>query len=124
MLAARLYVGAVVVFAALPTRAALDATVGERQAIVTLAAHFVEFVLLGVLVTLAARRRRPRREATLLTVAVGVAVAVGTELLQWPLPWRSFEAGDLVADLAGLALGVALVSLRGAAARGGPGRRA
>ena len=52
--AARLYVAAVMVFAALPTRDVLEATVGQRQSAATLLAHFAEFLVLGVLVVLAA----------------------------------------------------------------------
>ncbi len=113
----------VVVFAALPTRGALEATVGERQSTVTLIAHFAEFIVLGVLVMSAASRSRDRREALALTVTVGVAVALGTELLQLVLPWRSFEVRDLAVDVLGLAVGVALVSLRRAVPREAPGRR-
>jgi len=124
VLAARLCAAAVVVFAALPTRGALEATVGERQSAVTLAAHFAEFVVLGVLVALAASRRRARREALVVAAALGVALALGTEVLQLALPWRSFEVRDLVVDVLGLAVGLALVSRRRAGARGAPGRRA
>jgi VanZ family protein len=116
-------VAVVVVFAALPTRAALEATVGERQSTATLIAHFAEFIVLGVLVMSAAGCSRGRRGALVLTVTVGVAVALGTELLQLVLPWRSFEVRDLAVDVLGLAVGVALVSLRGAAPRAAPGRR-
>lgn len=114
---------AVLVFAALPTRGALEATVGERQSTVTLIAHFAEFIVLGALVLVAARRGRDAREALALAVAVGVAVALGTELLQLALPWRSFEVRDLAVDLLGLAVGLALVSRRGAGARAARGHR-
>ncbi|MBN2205658.1 MAG: VanZ family protein [Thermoleophilia bacterium] len=114
---------AVLVFAALPTRGALEATVGDRQSTVTLVAHFAEFIVLGMLVLAAARRDRGAREALTRAVAVGVAVALGTELLQAALPWRSFEVRDLVLDLLGLAVGLALVSRRGAGARAARGRR-
>jgi VanZ family protein len=124
VLAARLYAAAVVVFAALPTRGALEATVGERQSAVTLAAHFAEFVVLGVLVALATSRRRARREALVVAAVLGVALALGTEVLQLALPWRSFEVRDLVVDVLGLAVGLALVSRRCAGARGAPGRPA
>jgi VanZ family protein len=123
VLAARLYVAAVVVVSLMPTRQPLEATFGERQTTATLSAHFLEFVVLGVLVTLAAARRRGPREARLVAVAVGMTVAVVTELLQGVLPYRSLEVRDLVVNLLGLAVGLAAVSLRGAA-RGGPERRA
>ncbi len=109
---------AVVVFAALPTREALEATVGERQGAVTLAAHLLEFVVLGLLVAAAVSLRRSPWETLVLTALVGLAVALGTELLQWALPWRSFEVRDLAVDVVGLALGLALASLRRRAARG------
>ena len=124
VLAARLYAAAVVVFAALPTRGALEATVGERQSAVTLAAHFAGFGGLGGLVARAASRRRARPEALVVAAALGVALALGTEVLQLALPWRSFEVRDLVVDVLGLAVGLALVSRRRAGARGAPGRRA
>jgi VanZ family protein len=113
----------VLVFAALPTRGALEATVGERQSTITLIAHFAEFVVLGVLVSAAARCGRDARGALVRAAAVGVAVALGTELLQLALPWRSFEVRDLAVDLLGLAVGLALVSRPGAGARGPRGRR-
>lgn len=124
VLAARLYVAAVVVFAALPTRGALEATVGDRQGAVTLAAHFLEFVVLGVLVATAGSRTRGPREALVVAAVVGLAVALGTELLQWALPWRSFEVRDLAVDVLGLAAGLALVSLRRRAAPAAGARRA
>jgi len=124
VLAAWLYAAAVVVFAALPTRGALDATVGERQTTVTLVAHFAEFVVLAVLVTAAASRRGGRRRALLVALGVGTALALGTELLQVALPWRSFEVRDLALDLLGLGVGLSLVSLRRAAARAAAARRA
>jgi len=116
-------VAAVLVFAALPTRGALEATVGDRQSTVTLIAHFAEFIVLGALVLAAARRRRDARDALVRAVTVGLAVALGTELLQLALPWRSFEVRDLAVDLLGLVLGLALVSRRGVGARAAPGRR-
>lgn len=115
---------AVLVFAALPTRGALEATVGDRQSTVTLIAHFAEFIVLGVLVLVAARRHRGAREALGWAITVGVAVALGTELMQLALPWRSFQVRDLAVDLLGLALGLAFVSRRRAGARAARGRRA
>ena len=124
VLAARLYVVAILVFAVLPTRSALEATVGDRQTAATLSAHFLEFLLLGVLVTLAAARRRSWRRALGVAAAAGAAVALGTEVLQWVVPWRSFEVRDLAVDLLGLGVGLALVSLWRAGARAASGRRA
>jgi VanZ family protein len=116
-------VAAVLVFAALPTRGALEATVGERQSTVTLIAHFAEFVVLGALVLAAARRGRGARAALARAVAVGVAVALGTEVLQAALPWRSFEVRDLALDLLGLAVGLVLVSRLTVGAPAPPRRR-
>ncbi len=124
VLVARLYVAAVVVVSVLPTRRPLEAGFGERQTTATLVAHFLEFVVLGVLVALAAARRRGPRAARLVALAVGVAVAVVTELLQGPLPYRSLEARDLALNLLGLGVGLVVVSLLGPAAKGAPERRA
>jgi VanZ family protein len=123
-IAAVVYVAAVLAFSLVPTRGALEATVGERQTTTTLVAHFLEFAALGVLVTRAAATRRSRNMALLVGLGVGLVVAAATELVQLPLPYRSMELRDLAVDAAGLATGLLLVSLwpsspRGAAARRG-----
>jgi VanZ family protein len=65
-------------------------------------AHLVSFALLAVL-TSAARWPIPRWGQWGLLVAY----AMGTELVQAFLPWRTAELGDFLQDLAGIAAGLA-----------------
>ena len=62
--------------------------------------HFLGFTLLGVLIA-AARWPIPRWAVW----GLAVTYALGTEVVQAFLPWRTAEAGDFVQNLAGIAVG-------------------
>ncbi len=66
--------------------------------------HCACFLLLGALAVLSQRQPRAVRYAALAMVGLGIAI----ELVQWFLPWRSFEWLDIMADGVGVALGYAL----------------
>ena len=129
LLARRLTLGwaaAILVFALLPTHAALSATVGERETLTTQVGHFIEFAVLAALGLwwMGARTQRagdegtrgragarPAGAAASLRSVVGVwamTVALGAliEVLQAPIPYRSAQVGDLVMDAAGAAAGL------------------
>ena len=129
LLARRLALGwaaAILVFALLPTHAALSATVGERETLTTQVGHFIEFAVLAALGLwwMGARTQRagdegtrgragarPAGAAASLRSVVGVwamTVALGAliEVLQAPIPYRSAQVGDLVMDAAGAAAGL------------------
>ena len=129
LLARRLTLGwaaAILVFALLPTHAALGATVGERETLTTQVGHFIEFAVLAALGLwwMGARTQRagdegtrgragarPAGAAASLRSVVGVwamTVALGAliEVLQAPIPYRSAQVGDLVMDAAGAAAGL------------------
>lgn len=97
------------VFAVVPTQEALQTTVGDRQTVATMAAHFLEYAVLAALVALSCRDARPRAR---LMWGLGVAVGMSamTEALQVPLPYRDAELRDLVVNLAGSVAGLLLVS--------------
>lgn len=65
--------------------------------------HLVAFMEL----TLLARLGWPQaRVSSVLILLLGYGVAI--EIIQWPLPYREFSVADMVADAAGIALGLAL----------------
>jgi len=62
------------------------------------------FLLLGVLAVLSQHQPLAARYAALGMVGLGVLI----ELVQWFLPWRSFEWLDILADTVGVLVGYAL----------------
>ncbi len=66
--------------------------------------HCGYFLLLGILAVLSQRQPRAARYAALGMIGLGVLI----ELIQWFLPWRSFEWLDMLADSVGVALGYAV----------------
>ncbi|MDP9142914.1 MAG: VanZ family protein [Pseudomonadota bacterium] len=66
--------------------------------------HFGYFLLLGVLAVLSQRQPLAALFAALGTVGLGVLI----EIIQWFLPWRSFEWLDILADTVGVLVGYAL----------------
>ncbi|HEY1077924.1 MAG TPA: VanZ family protein [Fontimonas sp.] len=65
--------------------------------------HAGYFAVLGLLAALSQRHERAAGRAALAMIGLGIAI----ELIQWRLPWRSFEALDILADGLGVALGLA-----------------
>ena len=67
--------------------------------------HLAGYAGLGT-VTAAALRARTRR-SLVVAAAFAVGVGVGVEVVQGVLPYRSLSAADVLANAAGVALGVA-----------------
>lgn len=78
-------------------------------------AHLIAYFVLGALVARAFRggTKLDRAQWAGLTVVAGSLYGLLDELHQIPLPERSCSAGDLVADVAGVALGVVMIMLLG-----------
>ncbi|EMA68199.1 hypothetical protein C461_06444 [Halorubrum aidingense JCM 13560] len=81
--------------------------------------HLVGYAVLAALVVRArGHRRRGRAVAVVVAVAVAVAVGFGVELVQAPIPWRSFAWRDAAINAAGAVVGgVAAVAAVAAVAR-------
>ena len=71
----------------------------------TTGAHFGEYVVLAGLVVLAARPARPCVVCAALGALVGLLYGPLTEVVQLPLPYRSFQVGDILADWSGTLVG-------------------
>jgi hypothetical protein len=88
---------------------------------VTTAFHLVGYAVLAALVTRDVGRARPERVPAAVPICVGVAVATGVgfgvELVQAPVPWRSFAWTDAAVNAVGAAIGAVIAVGR----RGGPG---
>lgn len=81
-------------------------------------AHFACYAILGCLAVLAQKSRRWQVLAVLAMVVMGVAI----ECIQYFLPWRSFEAMDMLANTVGVASGVIVSLLWPHVRRGGRGQ--
>ncbi|MDZ5813331.1 VanZ family protein [Halorubrum sp. AD140] len=78
---------------------------------VTMGFHLVGYALLAALVVRAVRRApRQRVAAAALGVAVATGVGFGVELLQAPIPWRSFAWTDAAVNAVGAVLGAAIAA--------------
>ncbi|SDG24029.1 hypothetical protein SAMN04488067_12222 [Halorubrum xinjiangense] len=90
---------------------------------VTTAFHLVGYAILAALVTRAVRRAPHRRvAAAALGVAVATGVGFGVELVQAPVPWRSFAWSDAAVNGVGAVVGAGIDVLRSAGSRS-PGHR-
>ena len=95
----------------LPTQGAVHAVAGEREGLFTSGGHFLEYALLAALMA-AAWGGSTRSRYVLAAAFVGAAgLGAAIESLQAPLPYRDFQIGDLAANAAGAAAGVAAFSL-------------
>ena len=91
---------------------------------VTTAFHLVGYAVLAALVARAVRRPPSRRvAAAAFAVAAASAVGFGVELVQAPVPWRSFAWGDAAVNAVGAVIGAVLGAARGdgSASRGDGG---
>lgn len=114
------WAGVMLVFALVPTHAALSSTVGDQEHLATQVGHFAEFALLAwLLAGWAVGRSASARRAAVAAWAVAVAYGALLELLQMPLSYRSAQWTDLAIDAAGATLGALLFRCgRGWEARG------
>lgn len=71
--------------------------------------HLVGYAVLAVLLV---RTARGRRFGALLAAAAAVAFGFGVELVQAPVPWRSFAWTDAAVNAVGAAVGTAVAALR------------
>ena len=74
--------------------------------------HLVGYAVLAALLVPAAGGRRSR---PLLAAAGAVAFGFGIELVQAPIPWRSFAWDDAAVNAVGAAVGAAVAAVHGAA---------
>lgn len=75
--------------------------------------HFLEYLVLGVVLCLTARSFGKTRSVSLwIPWAVGTAFAVTDEIHQYFVPGRSCELRDVVIDGCGVAVGVLIVRKR------------
>ncbi len=74
-------------------------------------AHFSEFAIFAVLVSLAWSRGHEWRRALLLGVAAGIGYGFVIEVVQFPLPYRSADPRDFALDVCGVATAALLLSL-------------
>ena len=72
--------------------------------------HLVGYAILAVLLVPTTRRRR---FGPLLAAAGAVAFGFGVELVQAPIPWRSFAWRDAAVNAVGAAVGAAIAVGRG-----------
>jgi len=106
---------AILAGAVLPPEWLLGAAPRDSWSALATAAHALEFALLAALLvwrlTPQPAPAVPTAGAVALACAAAAAAAVVVELLQRPLPYRSFDVWDLVADAAGIGVGAAIVSV-------------
>ena len=67
--------------------------------------HFLAYAAVAALGVASARNRR----AMLRSVLIVFFLSVALDCLQWFVPGRTFEVGDLVANMAGLSCGVLFI---------------
>ena len=72
--------------------------------------HLVGYAVLAALLVPAARGRR---YGPLLAAAGAVAFGFGIELVQAPIPWRSFAWGDAAVNAGGAVIGASVAVVRG-----------
>lgn len=92
-----------------PAFSALGVEMGLRSFLVRKAAHFLEYLVLGVLL---GRMGRARGGASWQRLFLGLAVPVSDEALQLLVPGRSGQVADVLIDFAGVLVGLAVVRLR------------
>jgi VanZ family protein len=92
----------------LETDRLLSGRLGVRDLVINIAV----FVPAGLLIQAALRRAlRPPLAVTAATLVIGGALSLGAEALQFSIPGRYSSAGDVAANVAGLALGILLEHL-------------
>jgi VanZ family protein len=108
----------VLVASALPASWLLGVAPRESWSALSSVAHILEFLLLAALLLWSLSReqddgvRRYGTGATVWRAILGAfMVALAVELMQWPLPYRSFDPLDLLADAGGIAAAVAAFSV-------------
>lgn len=90
----------------------VTADVSMRNHIVRKTAHFTEYLVLGIFITMALRPRwhTPRRGVAP-AIALAVAVPCIDESIQLFIPGRTGQPSDVLLDICGAAVGFAIVAL-------------
>ncbi len=101
----------------LPTQEAVETLSGGHDTLATTVGHFAAYVLLGVLLGAALGGVRAGWMRVLLTAALAAVLGGVIELVQGPLPYRDAQLSDFLVDIAGAAVGLALVSVAARATR-------
>lgn len=102
---------AILAFGVLPTQAIVDAATPGRETESTLAGHFLEYAVLGALLGLAlgATTTGPAgAKRALTTMLLCASLGFVVELAQGPLPYRDFQATDILVNVLGAAVGLAV----------------
>lgn len=92
-----------------PLFSALGVETGLRSFLVRKAGHFLEYLVLGVLLQLTGRSKGGIPWQRLF---FGLVVPVSDETLQLLVPGRSSQVADVLIDFAGVLVGLAVVRLR------------
>lgn len=101
----------VLVAAVVPARWVLGLTPGEGGSWEESLGHYLEFGVFAALVTVSWGQRHRWTGALALGVAAGLGYGLLIEALQYPLPYRSAQAGDFVLDACGVATAALLLTL-------------
>jgi VanZ family protein len=107
------WAAAMLVWAVIPISWLLGHASSSQRLSLTTTAHFCEYVVLAGLVVLAARSSWPSRPwlaGAALGVLAGLLYGPLTEVVQLPLPYRSFQLGDILADWSGTLVGAVAFS--------------
>jgi VanZ family protein len=105
---ALVWAAAIVVSGVLPIGAVVKA-VGPPDP-VTITGHFVAYAVLGFVLVIALCGWRVSARALALAFVLAVSLGAVIELIQGPIPYRDASLLDLAVDVAGVAVGLAVVS--------------
>jgi len=120
-----LWTAVIVIVSVVPAEWLLGAAPERSWSVLASLAHAFEFAILAGLIVwregAAQTKAWPSAVVLLRAGATALLLALLIEVVQWPLPYRSFDGRDLAADAAGIVLGLGLsaVALRRAACRSG-----
>ena len=115
------WAAAVLFFSVAPPGWILGAVPRSGWSLASTAGHVGESAVFAVLFWWAHEARGAAGRRVLLAGAAALAFGLFIELVQWPIPYRSFDLLDWAADAVGVAIGLVAVTawrLWGAAARG------
>ena len=100
-----------VIFAVLPLAWLFGSVSDTDVSLVTSLAHFAEFGCFTILAALTFRETLGVWRGLAAAAVAAIVFAVVTEMLQLPLPYRSFDVRDLYCDWAGAATAVLVLSV-------------
>ena len=115
--AAAVWAGTILATGILPTQGFVSSISGGRDDLATTTGHFAAYVLLGFLLGVALGGWSVERDRLILALALAAALGGLIELVQMPLPYRDGQAIDMLVDVAGAAVGLAVFSAVASARR-------